>query len=183
MIGTKGIPTTAGSKILEGLRSRLRLDGGGAVRRARPAPPRQDEHGRVRDGLVHRELGVRSDSQPLGSDRVPGGSGGARPRRSRKGWPVGARLGHGRIGQAARRSVRRRRAPAHLRDGVTVRNRRFRFQPRPDRACREDRGRLRFSTRSSRAAIRATRRRSTFRTPWNPIAEDLRSVVSACRRS
>jgi aspartyl-tRNA(Asn)/glutamyl-tRNA(Gln) amidotransferase subunit A len=68
VIGTKGIPTTAGSKILEGYVPVLRLHchspGKG---RARLAHPRQDEHRRVRDGLLDRELRVRPVAQPMGS--------------------------------------------------------------------------------------------------------------------
>jgi Asp-tRNA(Asn)/Glu-tRNA(Gln) amidotransferase A subunit family amidase len=52
VLTTKGVPTTCGSKILEGWRppydativSRMRQPDG---------HPRQDEHGRVRDGIVH----------------------------------------------------------------------------------------------------------------------------------
>ena len=44
---------------------------------SRPAPrARQDQHGRVRDGLVERELGLRPGQQPVGPTRVPGGSSG-----------------------------------------------------------------------------------------------------------
>ena len=37
---------------------------------------RQDEHGRVRDGLVDREQRVRADPEPMGRDSRPGGSSG-----------------------------------------------------------------------------------------------------------
>ena len=69
---------------------------------------RQDEHRRVRDGLVDRELRVRADPQPVGPDprarrlrRRLGGGG------RRRAGAVGARLGHRRLDQAARRAVRR----------------------------------------------------------------------------
>ena len=62
----------AGSKILEGWRPPYdatisRADQGGRHRH-----PRQDQHGRVRDGLLDRELGVRPDAQPVGPDPDPG---------------------------------------------------------------------------------------------------------------
>ena len=64
------------------LRRRLREPGEG--RRADLA--RQDEHGRVRDGLVDRELGVRRHPQPLGSRARAGRARrAARRRRSRPG--------------------------------------------------------------------------------------------------
>ena len=43
----------------------------------------QDQPGRVRDGLLDRELGLRPDVQPLGHTRVPGGSSGGSAARSR----------------------------------------------------------------------------------------------------
>ena len=55
---------------------RLRLDRRGALQGARADAARQDEHRRVRDGLLDRELGLRPDPQPVGPERVPGGSGG-----------------------------------------------------------------------------------------------------------
>ena len=66
----KGIPTTCGSRDPRGLAP--------AVRRHRHQPaqgrgrrhPGQDQHGRVRDGLLHRALGVRPDAQPVGPRRA-----------------------------------------------------------------------------------------------------------------
>ena len=49
-----------------GLRAGLRLDGRRAVQDRRAAADRQDEHGRVCDGLVDRELGLRHVTKPLG---------------------------------------------------------------------------------------------------------------------
>ena len=62
----RGVPTTAGSRVLEGYRPPYtatvvrRCEAAGLVR------ARQDEHGRVRDGLVDRELRLRADPQPVG---------------------------------------------------------------------------------------------------------------------
>ena len=58
VISTKGIETTAGSKILERLHARLRRDRRRAGEGGRALAAREDEHGRVRDGLVDGELGV-----------------------------------------------------------------------------------------------------------------------------
>ena len=110
------------------------------------APPRQDEHRRVRDGIVDRELRLRSDAQPVGPDARPGRLGrrqrGCGVRRARA---VGARLGHRRLDQAAERALRERRPAADVRDGVALRRRRLRVVARPGRPGREERARLRVS--------------------------------------
>ncbi len=49
-----------------GLDPALRLDRRGEAPGSRPADPGQDQHGRVRDGLLHRALGLRTHPQPLG---------------------------------------------------------------------------------------------------------------------
>ena len=127
-----------------GLRARLRRDGGRALQGRRAAAAREDEHGRVRDGLVDRELGLRALAQSLGSH--------ARPRRLGRrhrcrglGRPraLGARLRHRRLDQAALGAVRERRPAADLRDGQPLRRRRVRVEPRPGRPGREERPRLR----------------------------------------
>ena len=80
----------------------LRRHGRGALQGRRNARDREDEHGRVRDGLLDRELGLRAVAQPLGSDararRLRRRHRGGRLRRPR---PLGSRLRHGRLDQAA----------------------------------------------------------------------------------
>ena len=80
----QGGQCTAGSRILEGYVAPVRRAHHRAAARGRRGHPRQDEHGRVRDGLVDRALGVRPDGQPVGprsragrqQRRLGGGRGG-----------------------------------------------------------------------------------------------------------
>ena len=127
------------------LRAGLRLDRRRELQGARPAAPRQDEHRRVRDGLLDRELGVRAVAQPVGSlpraGRLRRRLGGRGLRRARA---VGARLRHGRLGQAAVRVLRQRRPAPDLRHRLALRDRRVRVEPRPGRAGGEDGARLRL---------------------------------------
>ena len=97
VVVTKGLPTTAGSKILEGWlppydATITRRDQGRRHRHAR-----QDQHGRVRDGLLHGELRVRPDAQPVGPRPHPGRlvRAARRPRwpRSRRRWRIGTDTG------------------------------------------------------------------------------------------
>ncbi len=85
VLATRGVPTTAGSKILEGWRPPYDATIVRAAARGRHGDPRQDQHGRVRDGLVHRVLGLRPDAQPVGPGPHPGrlAAAAARPR-----WPA-----------------------------------------------------------------------------------------------
>ena len=161
-----------------GLRSGVRLDRRGALPGGGPAGDRQDEHRRVRDGLLDRELRLRPVAQPVGSraraGRLRRRDGGGGVRRARA---VGARLRHGRLDQAAVRALRERRPAADLRHRQPLRDRRVRVEPRPGRAGREERARLRAALfdhrrpRSSRlddgrrAAGRAARGRGPARPP------------------
>ena len=63
---TEGVPSQAGSKILEGYRPPYTATVVAAARRRRRAAARQDQPGRVRDGLVERELRLRAGAQPVG---------------------------------------------------------------------------------------------------------------------
>ena len=108
---TEGVPSQAGSRILEGYRPPYtatvvrRLAAGG-----RPAAG-QDQPGRVRDGLVERELRLRAGAQPVGPHARAGRLVG-RQRRRRGGGQraVGAGHRHRRLDPPARRAVRDRRA-------------------------------------------------------------------------
>ncbi len=122
------------------LRAGVRFDRRRTLQGRGPAGDRQDEHRRVRDGLVDRELRLRPLPQPLGPDagtwrlgRRHSGSGfrGART--------LGPRLGHRRLDQAALGAVRQRRPTPDLRDGLAIRDRRVRIEPRPDRPGGKDR--------------------------------------------
>ena len=87
------MPTTCGSKILEGWRSpydatvTARAAGGGYP------DPGQDQYGRVRDGLVDGELRLRPDPQPVehrpGAGRLRAAAVPPRWPRSRRRWPSG----------------------------------------------------------------------------------------------
>ncbi len=130
-----------------------------AAARGRHPDPGQDEHGRVRDGFVHRELRVRSDPQSVG--RRPGAG---RIGRRQRGGPrcvpgaAGHRIGHRRVDPPARRADRDRRRQAHVRHGVAVRADRVRVVAGSGRAVRPHGAR-------HRAAARGHRRATTRRTP------------------
>ncbi len=134
---TTDMPTTCGSKILEGWTSPYDATVDRAAARRGHPDPGQDEHGRVRDGLVHRELGLRPDPQSVGHR-----TGARRVRRrqrrcvGRVPGAAGHRLGHRRVDPAARGADRDRRRQAHLRHGVALRADRLRVVAGPGRAVR-----------------------------------------------
>ena len=126
-----------------GLPPALHGDRGPPSRRRRCQAARQDQHGRVRDGLVERELGLRARSQPVGPGGCPAARQAARPRRSRTAGSVGDRHGHGRLDPPAGVAVRDRRAQADLRRDLALRHGRVRVLARPVRAADPDRRRRR----------------------------------------
>ena len=143
-----------------GLHARVRRDRRRALQGGRAVAPRQDEHGRVRDGLVDRELGVGAVAQSVGSvarsrrlGRRHGRGGLGRPR------AVGARLRHRRLDQAAVGALRERRAAADVRHRLALRRRRVRVEPRPDRPGREDGARRRAPLLDHRGPRSCTTRR------------------------
>ena len=89
----RACPRPSGSRILEGWIPPYDATVVRARARGGPGPARQDQHGRVRDGLVDGALRLRPDAQPVGPR--------AHPRRLRR-----------RLGIASRASRRRSRSAA-----------------------------------------------------------------------
>ena len=106
-----GVPTTASSKILAGFVPPYNATVVERLEAGRRGHHRQDQPRRVRDGLVHRELGARPVEESVGRDaharrierRIGGGGRGAH-------GAAGARLRHRRIDPPARGALRHRRA-------------------------------------------------------------------------
>ncbi len=136
-----------------GLGAAVRRDGGRQGARGRPADPRQDQHGRVRDGFLHRALGVRRHAQPVGPDPDPGrlrrrlGRGGGRVRGADR-----ARHRHRRLDPPARRGHRHRRREADVRRGLALRPRRAGQLARPGRPGDPHRPRRGAAARDHRRA-------------------------------
>ena len=124
----------AASKILDGYLPLYTATSIAKLIDAGATDPRQDQHGRVRDGLVERELGLRPGQEPVGRDararRVE-----RRLGRGRRGRPraLGDRHRHRRIDPPARRAVRHRRHEADLRERLALRDDRVRQLARPGR--------------------------------------------------
>ena len=140
----------------------VRALGGGRHRAAR-----QDQHGRVRDGLVERDQLLRPGPQPLGPDRVPGGSsGGSAAAVAACLAPAATRHRHGRLDPPAGGAVRHHGPQAHLRPRVPLRHDRLRLEPRPGgRAHAHGGGRGAAARRRWPASTRATRPAWTRRCP------------------
>ena len=140
---------------------------------------RQDQPRRVRDGLVHRELGVRADPQPprpvAGARRIERRIGGRGRRRVRAARPG---LRHRRFDPPTGGVVRCRRGEAHLRLGVALRTGGLRELARSDRAVRNHGHRRRAAPRRDRrprparlhvdrVAVRAGAARGRARCRWS----------------
>ena len=134
-----------------GLRAPVRRDRRRAPGRRRRHRPRQDQLRRVRDGLLDGELRLPRDPQPLGP-RPRAGRLVGRLRRRRGGRPGGRRPRHRhrRVGAAARRPLRRRRAQADLRSRLALRADRVRLVARPGGTARQGRPRRRAPARDHR---------------------------------
>ena len=152
MIVTRGLATTAASRILEELGAAVRRGGDREAARRRRDHPRQGQLRRVRHGLLDGEQRVPPDPQPVGRDARAGRlvgrqRGGGRCR-------VRARLArdrHRRLDPPARRVHRHRRHQTDVRTRVALRRDRVRVVARPDRADRAHR-------RGRRARARGDRR-------------------------
>jgi aspartyl-tRNA(Asn)/glutamyl-tRNA(Gln) amidotransferase subunit A len=116
VFATRGLPTTCGSPHPGGLAPALRRHDHAAAQAGRRDHPRQDQHGRVRHGLVHRELRLRHQPQPVGPGQGPGRLVRRLVRRGgRLRGAAGHRHRHRRLDPPARRGLRHRRHQAHLR--------------------------------------------------------------------
>ncbi len=117
-----------------GLGPAVRRDRRPQAPRSRPADPRQDQHGRVRDGLLDRALRLRPHPQPVGPRPDPRrlrrrlGRGGRRVRGA-----AGDRHRHRRLDPPARRGHRDGRRQADVRRGVALRPGRAGQLPGPGR--------------------------------------------------
>ena len=159
---TAGVPSQSGSRILEGYRPPYTATAVARLAAAGAPLLGEDQPGRVRDGLLQRELRLRAGPEPVGSHARPRRLLGRERRRRRRGpRAVGARDRHGRLDPPARRAVRDRRPETDLRRGLALRDDRLRLLARPGRAAdaRRDRRRAAALRRWS-ARTRATRPRS-----------------------
>ena len=128
---TEGVPSQSGSRILEGYEPPYTATAVSRLSERGREPAGEDQPGRVRDGLLDRELGVRAGAQPVGprarAGRLLGWERGGGRGRARA---VGARHRHRRLDPPAGRAVRDRRAETDLRRGLALRHDRVRLLAR-----------------------------------------------------
>ena len=151
VITTKGIETTAGSKILEGYVPVFDATVAARCKERGPAAARQDEHGRVRDGLVDRELGATGRRATRGTPSAsPAARRAARPPPS----PRASRRGRSAPTPAARSSSRPRSAASSGSGRPTARSRATASSPSRRASTRSARSRRPSATaRSSTGSI------------------------------
>ena len=162
------MPTTAGSRILEGFRPICDADVVERDGRGRPRLARQDEHGRVRDGLVDRELRASGRRATRGTRRAsPAARRAARRRRSPRAW----RRWRSAPTPAARSASRPRSAASSASSRRTARSRATASSPSRARSTRSARSRRTVrdvraaARRSSPPTTRATRPTSACPSP------------------
>ena len=118
----RACPSQAGSRILEGYRPPYTATVVERLARGRRAAARQDQPGRVRDGLVERELRLRPGPQPVGPRRAsPAARAAAAPRPS----PRASRRGRSAPTPAARSASPPRCAASSASSRPTARSRRY----------------------------------------------------------
>ncbi len=181
---TRGVPTTCSSKILAGWKPPYDATIVTRLAAGRGDPGRQDQPRRVRDGLEHRELGVRSDPQPARHQprarRVV-----AADRRRRS--PPGSRRWRSAPTPAGRSGSRRRCAAWSGSSPPTDGSAATGWSRSPAASTRSGRSRTPWPTplapcRSCAVTIRSTRRRSRSRCPTTRPCSTAASTACAIGR-
>ncbi len=147
-------------------------------------PDRQDQSRRVRDGVEHRELGVRADAQPARS-RAACRAGRRADRRRRS--PPGSRRWRSAPTPAGRSASRRRCAVWSASSPRTDASAATAWSPSPAASTRSGRSRTPWPTprapcRSCAVTIRSTRRRSPSRCPTTRQCSTAASTACAIGR-